>query len=95
MIFLNSLSSISEYILNNSKLLLEAFSNILVSIGLKEIIRCVLAIGNAMNQGTFKGGAVGFKLCGLNKLQQTKSTDGKCTLMDYLIQVSVINFVLL
>jgi hypothetical protein len=47
----------------------------------------VLAIGNAMNGGTWKGSAVGFRLSSLPKLNQTKSADGKCTVLDYMTQV--------
>jgi len=57
------------------------------SSGLRELMKCVLAIGNAMNKGTWKGGARGFRLASLIRLQQTKSTDGKSTVMDYLLQV--------
>ncbi len=39
-------------------------------------------------QGSWKGSAMGFKLGSLIKLSQTKSTDGKSTLMDYLILVN-------
>lgn len=51
----------------------------------------VLAIGNAMNDGTWKGGAVGFKLSSLMRLSQTKSSDGSSTVLDYLVKVNIIN----
>ena len=38
-------------------------------------------------QGTWKGGAKAIKLASLTKLSQTKSVDGKSTVMDYLIQI--------
>lgn len=50
-------------------------------------MNAVLAIGNAMNVGTYKGSASGFRLSSLTKLNQTKSTIGSVTLLDYLIQV--------
>ena len=50
-------------------------------------MKTVLAIGNAMNGGTWKGSAIGFRLNSLTKLQQTKSSDGKFTVLDYLIEM--------
>ena len=68
------------------------------SAGLKEVMKSVLAIGNAMNnsgesatvaQHTRSSGAPikAFKLNSLLKLAQTKSTDGTATVMDYLLQL--------
>lgn len=57
--------------------------------GLEEIMHTVLTIGNAMNGGTWKGSAVGFRLSSLPKLNQTKSSDGKCTVLDYITQVQL------
>jgi hypothetical protein len=39
------------------------------------------------SQGTWKGGAKAIKLASLTRLSQTKSVDGKSTVMDYLVQV--------
>jgi hypothetical protein len=58
---------------------------VLISPGLLEILRCVLAIGNAMNQGSWKGQAAGFRMSSLAKLHQTKSSDGTSTVLDYLV----------
>ena len=55
--------------------------------GLAEVRKSVLAIGNAMNDGTWKGGAVGFKLSSITRLSQTKSADGKSSVLDYLVKV--------
>ena len=60
---------------------------ILLSHGLQEVFRNILAIGNIMNKGTWKGDAFGFRLSSLSKLHQTKSSDGKSTVLDYLIQM--------
>lgn len=38
-------------------------------------------------QGTWKGGAKGFRLVSLARLSHTKSTDGKSTIMNYLVQL--------
>lgn len=74
--------------ISSSLVMLRAVSaQILSSEGLREIMVSVLAIGNAMNRGSWKGSATGFRLGSLIKLVQTKSTDGKSTLLDYLILV--------
>jgi hypothetical protein len=38
-------------------------------------------------QGTWKGGAKGFRLVSLARLSHTKSTDGKSTIMNYLVHL--------
>ena len=40
-----------------------------------QVMRCILAIGNAMNQGTWKGAASGFRLSALSKLHQVGTAD--------------------
>jgi len=54
---------------------------------LKRVMEIVLAIGNYLNGGTRNGGAYGFKLNTLEKLQNTKSTDNKITLLHFLVEV--------
>lgn len=51
---------------------------------LKAVLDAILAIGNVMNEGTYKGGAQGFTLDSLLTLSTTKGVDKKTTLMDYL-----------
>lgn len=87
MIFMNTVGASGSHLTQSLITLREVAGRILISEGLKEIMVSVLAIGNAMNQGNWKGSAVGFKLGSLIKLAQTKSTDGKNTLIDYLILV--------
>ena len=53
---------------------------------LQRVLETVLAIGNIMNEGTSKGSAVGFTFDSLLKLTQTKSVDGKMTVLDYIVQ---------
>ena len=53
---------------------------------LVRVLETVLQIGNIMNEGTRTGGAAGFKFESLLKLTQTKSTDGKMTVLDYLVR---------
>ncbi|CAI0394235.1 unnamed protein product [Linum tenue] len=54
------------------------------SLKLKRIMQSVLSLGNAVNQGTARGSAVGFRLDSLLKLTDTRSRDNKMTLMHYL-----------
>ena len=44
---------------------------------LKRILAAVLAIGNALNGGTFRGSAMGFKLEDLSKLRDTRSNSSR------------------
>ena len=52
---------------------------------LHALMEVVLKLGNFLNGGTAKGGAWGFKLDTLNKLKNTKASDGQLTLLHYLI----------
>ncbi|KAE9604519.1 putative C2 domain, formin, FH2 domain, protein-tyrosine phosphatase [Lupinus albus] len=57
------------------------------SIKLKRIMQTILSLGNALNQGTAKGSAIGFRLDSLLKLTETRSRNNKITLMHYLCKV--------
>lgn len=54
---------------------------------LKEIFRVVLSLGNALNDGTARGGAKGFKLNILLKLNQVKASDNSMNLLNYVAKV--------
>jgi len=56
---------------------------------LQNLLDMVLYVGNIMNEGTRTGGAAGFKFDSLLKLTQTKSSDGKTTVLDYLVMIFV------
>ncbi|KAL8167571.1 hypothetical protein V2J09_009070 [Rumex salicifolius] len=51
-----------------------------------KILEAVLKTGNRMNDGTYRGGAQAFKLDTLLKLADVKGTDGKTTLLHFVIQ---------
>ena len=51
---------------------------------LKRLFEVILALGNYMNGGSFRGGAFGFTLPSLSKLADTKS--GGTTFIDYIIK---------
>uniref|UniRef100_A0AAV1THF0 FH2 domain-containing protein n=1 Tax=Peronospora matthiolae TaxID=2874970 RepID=A0AAV1THF0_9STRA len=54
---------------------------------LKEIFRVVLSLGNALNDGTSRGGAKGFRLNILLKLNQVKAADNSTNLLNYLAKL--------
>ena len=98
LLFLSQFDSRIRESLDSLRTLGSASSAIKDSVGLKEVMKSVLAIGNAMNTGasaapvhnTRSSGAQpikAFKLNSLLKLTQTKSTDGTATVMDYLLQL--------
>jgi len=57
------------------------------SVKLKRIMQTILSLGNALNQGTARGSAVGFRLDSLLKLSDTRARNKKMTLMHYLSKV--------
>ncbi|KAE8706540.1 Formin-like protein 5 [Hibiscus syriacus] len=51
-----------------------------------KLLEAVLKTGNRMNDGTFRGGAMAFKLDTLLKLADVKGVDGKTTLLHFVVQ---------
>ncbi|XP_059661949.1 formin-like protein 5 [Cornus florida] len=51
-----------------------------------KLLEAVLKTGNRMNDGTFRGDAQAFKLDTLLKLSDVKGTDGKTTLLHFVVQ---------
>ncbi|GMH12063.1 hypothetical protein Nepgr_013904 [Nepenthes gracilis] len=51
-----------------------------------KLLEAVLKTGNRMNDGTFRGGAQAFKLDTLLKLSDVRGTDGKTTLLHFVVQ---------
>ncbi|GAB2250749.1 hypothetical protein Droror1_Dr00016999 [Drosera rotundifolia] len=70
---LNCVNSASEEIRNSVKL--------------RRIMQTILSLGNALNHGTARGSAVGFRLDSLLKLTDTRARNNKMTLMHYLCKV--------
>ncbi|KAH9700923.1 Formin-like protein 13 [Citrus sinensis] len=54
---------------------------------LRRIMQTILSLGNALNQGTARGAAIGFRLDSLLKLTDTRARNNKMTLMHYLCKV--------
>jgi polyhydroxyalkanoate synthesis regulator phasin len=66
-------------------IVLSAVQQLSTSAKWKQILQVILAVGNYLNGGTKKGGIYGFKIKSLNKLNETKSTDNKTTLLQYVV----------
>lgn len=74
---------------SNFHLLNEVCHQVMGSVKLQDLLGMVLRIGNVMNEGTRTGGAAGFRFDSLLRLTQTKTSDGKITVLDYLVTVFV------
>lgn len=51
-----------------------------------KLLEAILKAGNRMNAGTARGNAQGFNLNALRKLSSVKSTDGKTTLLHFVVE---------
>jgi SOS response regulatory protein OraA/RecX len=71
------------------KTLQEVCGQIMNSDKLIQVLEMVLNIGNLMNAGTLNGGVEAFKFESLSKLSQTKSADGKTTILDYIVEAFI------
>jgi Formin Homology 2 Domain len=72
---------------DNFRLLLQVCHQVMASTKLQDVLGMVLRIGNVMNEGTRNGRAAGFKFNSLLRLTQTKTADGKITVLDYLVSL--------
>lgn len=70
---LNTVNSVADQIRSSEKL--------------KRIMQTILSLGNALNHGTARGSAIGFRLDSLLKLTDTRARNNKMTLMHYLCKV--------
>ena len=84
-IFNNSFNEVMGYL----KPLSRVCNQITESEKLQQILVTVLTIGNVMNAGTRAGDAAGFTFDSLLKLTQTKSMDGKTTVLDYIVMIFI------
>ncbi|KAL2472228.1 Formin-like protein 14 [Abeliophyllum distichum] len=72
---------------SNLNTISDAAREVKESLKLRQIMQTILTLGNALNQGTARGSAVGFKLDSLLKLSDTRARNNKMTLMHYLSKV--------
>ncbi|KAH6784752.1 Formin Homology 14 [Perilla frutescens var. hirtella] len=73
----------------NLNIISDAAREVKESAKLRQIMQTILTLGNALNQGTVRGSAVGFKLDSLLKLSDTRARNNKMTLMHYLCKILV------
>lgn len=69
--------------------LLEVSNQVKESKKLIKVLEMVLKIGNLMNEGTLDSGVEAFKFESLPKLSETKSADGKTTVLDYIVETFI------
>ncbi|CAH1432752.1 unnamed protein product [Lactuca virosa] len=62
-------------------------TQLISSIKLRRVMQTIISLGNALNQGTTRGAAAGFRLDSLLKLNETRARSNKMTLMHYLCKV--------
>ncbi|XLR51550.1 hypothetical protein S83_002222 [Arachis hypogaea] len=72
---------------NNLNVVNAAADEIRGSVKFKRVMQTILSLGNALNQGTARGSAIGFRLDSLLKLTETRARNKKMTLMHYLCKV--------
>jgi len=80
---LDQAPAVAESAAAGCRTLSDACDAVTTSASLRRLVAVVLAVGNAVNQGTARGGAVGFRLESLLKLRSTRAADGRTTLLDY------------
>jgi diaphanous 1 len=83
-IFDNSYESDCEIIEEEVDKFFKAFDFLKNSKKFKQWLKIIMAFGNYMNGGTFRGGVYAFKLNALNKLNNIKSRDNSKTLLLYI-----------
>lgn len=66
-------------------ILTKTCKDVMQSEKLQSVLEAVMTIGNIMNEGTRSGNALGIKFESLLKLTQTKSKDGKISVLDYIV----------
>lgn len=71
----------------NLKIINNTSREVKESVKLRQIMQTILTLGNALNQGTARGSAVGFRLDSLLKLSDTRARNNKMTLMHYLCKL--------
>ncbi|EIW76318.1 hypothetical protein CONPUDRAFT_139713 [Coniophora puteana RWD-64-598 SS2] len=92
MIYRRKLELDIEEVRPDLKYLRDASKELRASERFKRTLKAVLAIGNALNMSTFRGGAHGFKLEALLKMKETKTAKGgkECpTLLHYVARVLI------
>jgi hypothetical protein len=86
LLFQSKFDGLVEDMVNTYSRLLKAGIRVKSSDKLKNVMQVVLSVGNHLNRGTRAGQAQGFRLASLDKLTDTRSTDNKLTLLDFIVE---------
>lgn len=65
---------------------MSASKEVLNSKRLPQVLEVILEIGNFLNEGSARAGGFGFKLTTLNKLDDTRASDNKTSLLQYVVR---------
>ncbi|WVQ93958.1 hypothetical protein IAU59_001036 [Kwoniella sp. CBS 9459] len=89
MVFRRRFAMMMAEIMPDLMVLQSAIEGIRLSDKLREVLRVVLALGNKLNGGTFRGNAAGFQLEALLKMRDTRTAKGSdCpTMLHYLAKI--------
>uniref|UniRef100_A0A7N0TFL2 Formin-like protein n=1 Tax=Kalanchoe fedtschenkoi TaxID=63787 RepID=A0A7N0TFL2_KALFE len=85
-LFMSTLQEEVSNIIESYRTLEVACSKLKSSRMFLKLLEAVLKTGNRMNDGTYRGGAQAFKLDTLLKLSDVKGTDGKTTLLHFVVR---------
>uniref|UniRef100_A0A7S2WBB6 FH2 domain-containing protein n=1 Tax=Rhizochromulina marina TaxID=1034831 RepID=A0A7S2WBB6_9STRA len=85
LITMKSFDTQCDDLVRRLQIMSRACSQITSSARLARLLSEVLAVGNVMNEGTQKGGAMGFTVDSLLKLTQTRSVCKSMTVLDYIV----------
>ncbi|KAI9476486.1 MAG: hypothetical protein EXX96DRAFT_485807 [Benjaminiella poitrasii] len=85
MLFRATFADKHQQLSQNMKSVLEASISLKESKSFKELLKFILVMGNFMNGSTFQGGAFGIRIASINKLVDTKGTEGNTTLLHFLV----------
>lgn len=88
---METFSTETEALHNKLHLLTKVCHQVMNSEKLQVLLDIFVQVGNVLNKGTRTGGAVGFKFDSLLKLTQTKSSDGKTTVLDFVVTIFAAN----
>ena len=72
--------------LKSARKVIEACNEVISSDKLARVLQKMLAVGNIMNQGTFRGNATGFTVDSLLRMINMKGADKKTSVLDYVVK---------
>ncbi|KAI8353613.1 armadillo-type protein [Choanephora cucurbitarum] len=85
MLFRNTFDEKHQQLSKSMNSVLKASVALMESTSFKELLKFILVMGNFMNGSTFQGGAFGIRIASINKLVDTKGTEGNTTLLHFLV----------